>query len=748
MRLFTFITALCLFSCPSISVYATKPDSLHTSAGRKNQQNVLLNASSTTKPRIISLGIPDWGAHVMEDGLPASLYRDFFPGHWSWRSGLGTKDMELTRLDESAILLGATGFYPKSISKTGAERLEGEALYSVDQHGRNEVEMNVAAPLPKGWGFNINLFQDFNPGSNHLDYAQFQSRIQYYKAAISKNFDSCRGLFHATYSYMNTLDLSDPNGPFIFKGDGSVQPYEDFKLGTDQYLPANSTFDYIDLPTGKRCTKRYTEDLGIPVHVLTAILKYDFDNRMSLDVSSRLRLAKGKLKETTLGGITTVNSNDGYTYEDGTPFIGKLQNRFMLYYDAYSTEWMTTATLSGQMGSHRLKTGINVWLGWSGNAMATTNFAHEARKNPKVLLYNNELYYLHNTSAQYYDGSQSRTALFAQDEWKVSSRLELHAGIRAEYSGMGGDAAYNFEGTDNNTRGNGWSLASPGVTLRHFHRDMLNGAASLVGYYQLNRRWGLELDAIATLKHAELWQYGEAELPSCKAQPNYIVRGGFNFKNDRIDLQSLLTYMRQGNNYTTNMWTHELESAAGGYPAGYQETVFVGSTYDMQVLGWTTDMILTPFRGFSFHGLFTFRLPKYMNYEFQPCFSDGYSELYDFSGNFITQSSNVEIELEPSYEWDKWRFWVSARYYSKQYINITNTLYLKPRWETFAGIDFSWNKHVSFSANVINFLNQTGASAGIQEASLATDVTPYCNYLTSGSYLLPLTAQFSIRLKL
>ena len=106
------------------------------------------------------------------------------------------------------------------------------------------------------------------------------------------------------------------------------------------------------------------------------------------------------------------------------------------------------------------------------------------------------------------------------------------------------------------------------------------------------------------------------------------------------------------------------------------------------------------------------------------------------------------MELEPSYSPGKWRFWVSARFYSRQYVNITNSLYFNPRWETFAGIDFTLNKKVQLGVNVVNFLNQTGASSGIQAASLATDPTPFKNYLTSGTYLRPFTLEFSTTLRL
>lgn len=227
-----------------------------------------------------------------------------------------------------------------------------------------------------------------------------------------------------------------------------------------------------------------------------------------------------------------------------------------------------------------------------------------------------------------------------------------------------------------------------------------------------------------------------------------MFRAGFNYRNSWLDLQSLLTYIIQKNNFSSSLWTHTLTKAAGGYPEGYQETVYIPSFYSINAFGWVTDFILTPFRGFSFHGLINMRAPRYKNYMFEPTFSDGYKEAYDFSNKKVTGISSVEIEFEPSYTVGKWRVWASARYYSRQYINRTNTLYFNPRWETFGGIDFNWTDKVSFAVNVINFLNQKGASAGIQAASLATDPTPFKNYLTSGTYIRPFTLEFSTRIRL
>ena len=107
----------------------------------------------------------------------------------------------------------------------------------------------------------------------------------------------------------------------------------------------------------------------------------------------------------------------------------------------------------------------------------------------------------------------------------------------------------------------------------------------------------------------------------------------------------------------------------------------------------------------------------------------------------------MEIELEPSYEINKWRIWTSLRYYSKQFVNITNSLHFNARWETFAGVDYAMNKNIKFSMNVVNFLNQTGASAGIQAASLSSDSTLFTDYLTAGTFIRPFTIEFSTHIR-
>ena len=732
--------AMLIFGIPC-RAQQEKPDSLQSE--RRSNQNALLNASADSKPRFISLGIPEPGLGIMEDGLPTAMSVNYFPGYWSWHNSLATESLELTGLDESALQMGIIGYFPMSSSKLEASRFEGGVDFSINHFGRIQADVNILTPLGKGWSLDLNVYQDLNRGSNHLDLTYLQEHIQYYKAGISKRF--AKGRFFATYLYMHTRTLSDPYGPFIFVGDGSVKPYGDFVLGKDQYLPATATFDYIDVMTGESGTRRFVEDGGIPAHVITAGAEFKLRDDIQLSLSSRLRLTGANLTNAMLSSIEQGNSH--YSYEDGTPYDGAVQTRYMLYYQNKLYEWFTTAMVKGEKSKYVWNVGANVWSSWTSNHMMTSNFAYEAAKDPKLLCYDGVRFYGPNAGAQYVDGGQHKFALFGLYQWNISHAFNLRAGLRLEYGRLNGDAAFNLDGKDNNTRTEGWNLALTGVTKTPFKVNNLNGAASLVANYKFGRGWGLEANAIATRQHAELWQFGEADPPTDKPKNNYLFRGGINYKNKWLDFQSLVMLFRQDNNYMPALWTHELTHDAGGYPAGYNESLYIGTLYSMRVLAWTTDFILKPFKGFSFHGFLTLRSPRYSNYIFRPTFSDGYSEEYDFSGKQITGSSAVELEMEPSYEIGRWRIWASARYYSRQYVNITNSLYFNSHWETFAGVDFSVNEKMRLSVNVVNFLNQTGASAGIQAASLATDPTPFKNYLTSGTYLRPFTLEFGVKLR-
>ncbi len=67
-------TLLSIATCMSAMAQDVLTDSTKNTSGDSNR-NVLMNASSATQPRQISLGLPISGyAYMFEDGLPVSYY--------------------------------------------------------------------------------------------------------------------------------------------------------------------------------------------------------------------------------------------------------------------------------------------------------------------------------------------------------------------------------------------------------------------------------------------------------------------------------------------------------------------------------------------------------------------------------------------------------------------------------------------------------------------------------------------------
>lgn len=223
-------------------------------------------------------------------------------------------------------------------------------------------------------------------------------------------------------------------------------------------------------------------------------------------------------------------------------------------------------------------------------------------------------------------------------------------------------------------------------------------------------------------------------MPILDAVNIHLGRAGIFWNTPWMKLVSQVSLIQQSNYKSRTQFTN---------PNNSSDVVTIPITNDVQTMGWTTDVVLTPFKGFTFHGLLTLQSPKYKNFDVTANFSDGTSKSYNFNDKITTGVSKTIIELDPSYQFDKFRVWASFRYQSKQYINKTNSLYFNGRWETFGGVDYNMNKHVGFSVNVVNILNQKGCSGSIGSADLVEDVSAYKNYLMAGSYIRPFTVEFA-----
>ena len=273
--------------------------------------------------------------------------------------------------------------------------------------------------------------------------------------------------------------------------------------------------------------------------------------------------------------------------------------------------------------------------------------------------------------------------------------------------------------------------------------DWLNYALTAAVTYKLTKEFGFTGDFTYITQHPKIENFAPATLPNTDKISVPLGRAGIYYNNEWLSLTSLFSYISKTNNNSTLNLQHKTA-------AGQTEIMAAPLNYDIKTLGWTTDVVARPFKGFDLHFLFTYQKPTYKKYETSVTFSDGYVGSINATGNIVAEIPEVIVEIDPSYMITKdLKIWTSFRYFSKTYANINDAYYFNGRWETFGGLNWQVNKKLALGCTVVNFLNQTGAKGSIAGAELVTkeEAGKYANTVMAGSYIRPFTVEFSAQLK-
>ncbi len=296
----------------------------------------------------------------------------------------------------------------------------------------------------------------------------------------------------------------------------------------------------------------------------------------------------------------------------------------------------------------------------------------------------------------------------------MSEHLTLNGGLRLEYHKLKGDYLP-------------YARPVPPDSLPvKFDNNWFLTRATLGAVLKLTKSFGFWAEGTYNERVGALEDYSGAAEPALKTRRTPMGQVGIYFNHSWISLVSAYTYIRS-TNYQSRLSLVN--------PDDPNESVIETVYYDISTMGWTTDIVATPFKGFKLHFLLTWQNPVYKNYAVT-----AYGQDYDYN-NKNPGISKVLFEIDPSYSFwnDKMNIWLSARYFSKQYANLTNVLYFAPHWETFGGVSYKINKHLNVGVSVTNILNQRGATGSIQGSQLVTDPTPFYNTIVVGSYLIPFT---------
>jgi len=754
---FTVIVAGTMLPGCLLAQDVIQKDSVVNTKEEKNR-NVMLNASATDQPRQINVGLPGTrSATIFEDGIPVSYF--FWPDmpFYSWYGGATYDKTSVMSLSEGAIQYGEVSYIIDSHNRYSTDRFGGLVQYQANHFGRQSLDAAITGPMGHGWGYTLSTHQVWDPGTYNTQAAQLHNRTQSYKIGIDKRFAGGRGKMSLLYQFARYVNNSSDYAPFVFVGDGSVKKYNGFKMGTDGYFAKEMTdFTYMDVLTGDIKSTSWRDAATTDNHTVRFNLDYKLGKTTSLSVASKLKLATPSDAAIEMTNLT--DNNGAYFYADGTPYTGeKVQNFNVSYAPNKDTEWLTTAQLTGKSndGKHSWRAGLNYWYQKSYSHEMSTSFVQEVTKEPSQLFTKNadgtlSKALMYNPHVGFYDGHDNTLAVYASDDWNISPKLWMSLGVRLAYQAYGAETANNLGGSTVNDRKPGWYLNDGTHQRTHITGDWINPSAAYNIRYTIAKGFGVMGEYVYTRQRCNLEDYASENYPNTAAMNTNMARVGIFWNTPWLQLVSQVSFINKNNNKRRSTFYHVMQNDAtdgSGLKKGDEDSRGIQMAYGIQTLGWTTDVVLTPFKGFSLHGSFTLQDPKYKNFNLFATFSDGVTDGMDVSDNTVTSMSKILVELDPSYTIDRWRFNLNFRYFSKQYINKTNTLYFNGWWESFGGVSYRLNDNVDLAVNVVNLFNQLGAKGDIGAADLVTDTTPYNNYVMTGSYIRPFEVSATATIK-
>lgn len=741
----------CPLSVVSSPAAAEEPtDTISSVANKGEERNVMLNASDATKPREIQIGLPSEDVNVYENGLPAVYSSTVHQLARHWRSDASLSNVGLMNPMESAIKTGNIAYSVDSYSKLGQKEFKGVVNYHTNLFGWQNFDMNVSGGITDKWLYTASIYQNFDPGSFKPKFTDFSDRTQIYHAGITRMLD--RGSISLLYKYSRSNGLGSMvnAAPFIYVGDGSVKEIPGFALGTTSYAPIGGEFKYMDVTDGQIKTGRWGDFTNNQAHEVAALFDYTFGNGYLLNLRAKY-MDSPHANFVDFGGSSIFQASAADNlFEDGsdTPYTGLAEGRRTWIHIGKVKNALFTGELSKRFGNHDLRLGMNEWYYNLDYHSSSFQWIGTVSAYPEILTKHyddgtsDKFRGFNELSPEYTKGYENKFALYVTDNWNITPKLNVYFGGRLEYYRMSADQIpferySGFHIGDTHTYADGSTVK---IEPRHVLKNKLNYAATLQGTYQFTKNFGLTADATVATRFPRINEYagtGPTE-EQYKRVTIPLIRGGITYRNKWIDLTSMVTYISKSNNIDQQNVTKP----------GTTQSKTTLLIYGIQTIGWTTSAEIHPFKGFNLHALFTYQKPTYKNYFIKSPF-EGVPDL-NANGNIVKEIPQILIELDPSYNvTDNVRLWLSFRYFGKTYANLTNALYFNGRWETFGGVTWDVNKHLTIGGTVVNFLNQKGASGTINGAELLSkdEADKYKNYYMSGTYLRPFTVEFSATFK-
>lgn len=704
----------------------------------EKNRNVMLNAATNTGPRDVNIGLPSTvgGITIQENDLPVVYF--FWPElpNRTWRQSTSLGRTGLLKISEAAITTGDLGFAVNSYTKLGGDKHEIVGTIAGSHFGWLNGDLNLSGPMGNNWYYTVGAYANYDPSTYDMKFAKYSDRTQIYRAGITKRFDNGKGEMSLLYKYANSASLSN-YAIFKYQEGGKVEELDNFRIGRDSYIVNDGILKFKDILTGET---KYADmggsDAASLSHSFDLIGNYQLPDDWKLNFSTRFRYAEASVLVTIPLSVFDVTEADGYSYQrTGQAYVGPVNSTLAMFSDGIpTTSFMSRFEAKKTKDAHNFRIGLTEYYYNVDQFTSSRSFFNQTASAAPDKLVHNEIggtantdadgFYNYNIGGEYHNGFENKMMAYFSDDWAVTDWFSVNYGLNLRYHKVKGDY-YLTPRTD------GFVFDPSQKT--YFNNDWFHIGGSVNTVFKVTKKAGLLADFTYTQNNGQLESYSGFVVPNLSKTKSPLLGFGVYYNDDIFSVVSQATYLTR-NNYLARLNLVNPNDGAQSEVA----TVF----YDIQTIGWTTDIVANPFKGFSLHYLITFQDPVYKNYDFA-----AFGNNYSYNDKNVLEISKTLMEIDPSYQYKDFRIWASFRYFSKQFANLTNALYFAARWETFGGVNYKINDHFDLGLTAVNFLNQRGAKGTINGAELITDPSPYYGQIMAGSYIRPFTLEASLNFR-
>jgi len=741
-------------------------DSIVSKKVEKNR-NPLLNAETNSQPRKINIGLPFRGdIIILENDVP--VVYTFYPTipTIAWRYDNSLSAMGLLSFAEGALTFGKVGYAVMSSDRDASSSFKGYASVYGSSFGSSIYDATITGPMgKKGWGYMVSAYEAFDrgTGTNYM-FTPWTDRTQIFKFGITKKYD--KGSVRLIYKYGDAAIQFSRYNPLRYEGDGKTSPIDGFALGQDSYVLRDGKIPYWDYNTGVSSVADLTSDKWVrnQTHSFYLSGKHSFNNGWKLNYTSMYQTANSPfaitfplsllVKDPDQMGATDVYKvhNSTQAYKGSVQYVVN-----QLIPQSENTTWISRAEMSKKIKSHSLRFGFTQQYNHSKYHTNSGLYLQTVEKNPQLLDYyaaggafkvtdsNGNMPASAGGYGSSNDQAINKLALYFSDDFTITKWLDFGIGARVEHQNV----------TDNHDPYvNDFVKDRPMVS--HDFNNVWNKVAIASTVIKLTKPFGLLADMTYNTWYDSYWDYpfknangnpiGDPATPGAKPLqnvPNQFQTSVFNYgagiyfnAGDKLSIVSKITKIKKENIQTGQTITNPANPA--------ERKNFSPIFYDIETLGWSTDIVATPFKNFSLHYLLTLQNPLYKNYAYS-----AFDVTYAYSDNVIPELSKTLMEIDPAYSFMKgsMRLWCSLRYFGKQYGNPTNAFFYNGWWENFGGLDYRLSRNVNFKLQVTNFLNQAGVRGALQGADQITDSKPYNGRIVVANGIRPRTLELTVNFK-